>query len=546
MDDGITFPEVDGRRPTSSTGRAVVADAVRSADPRLAAAVEAERDWRHGYLAHFREMTARAATVPGAALGISAAGLDAVHHRFRFRTRGEDVPLLPALRAGLDAVRRNPALFTATITGSASRATGSAAGLSVPYRGGRLTGDDLRRRSDTWVAAGVAEPSFAQTVRRLLADPSLLDARDLTVVVLGAGAQMGPVVSLLRWGAHVVAVDLPGYATWRRLIDLARTSPGRLSVPVRHWLPGKATDDEIAAAAGVDVVAETPQLLGWLAELEGPFTLGNYVYADGAMHVRASVAVDALIAELGALRPDMSLAFLATPTDAFCVPPEAVEDSRRRYAERGWARRLGGLGSAGKLFAPNYEGMLTLSDGRPAGLNDSLVPQQGPNYALAKRIQRWRALHERAAGRVVSLNIAPATRTRSVMRNRLLAAGYAGAHRFGVEVFDPSTSNTLMAALLVNDLRGGRSSSPSSRSALPSRSSPEPARSASATSSGPGTPTPTETETGTGTGTGTGTAEHPVELFWHQALHGGLWRTPFAPRSVLGVAVVLGMVQRGA
>lgn len=507
MDDGTAFPEVDGHRSTSSTGRAVVADAVRAADPRLAAAVEAERDWRHGYLAHFREMTVRAATVPGAAVGISTAGLDALHRRFRFRTGREDLPLRAALLAGLDAVRRHPALFTVTVRGTAARPSGPAAGLSVPYRGGRLTGDGLHRRVDAWVSAGVAEPSFGQAVRRLVADPSLLDLRDLTVVVLGAGAQMGPVVSLLRWGAHVVAVDLPGYATWRRLIDLARTSPGRLSVPVRHWLPGRVTDDEIAAVAGVDVVRETPQLLGWLAALEGPIVLGNYVYADGAAHVLASVAIDALTAELGALRPDLSLAFLATPTDAFCVPPEAVEESRRRYAERGWARRLGGLGTAGKLFAPNYEDLITLSDGRPAGLNDSLVPQQGPNYALAKRIQRWRALHERAAGRVVSLNVAPATRTRSVMRNRVLAAGYAGAHRFGVEVFDPSTSNTLMAALLVHDLRAGR----------PSSTSP-----------------------------GVGTAEHPLELFWHQALHGGLWRTPFAPRSVLGVAVVLGMVQRGA
>jgi hypothetical protein len=34
----------------------------------------------------------------------------------------------------------------------------------------------------------------------------------------------------------------------------------------------------------------------------------------------------------------------------------------------------------------------------------------------------------------------PPTRTRSVMKNRALAAAYAGAHRFGVEVFEPATS----------------------------------------------------------------------------------------------------------
>ena len=59
----------------------------------------------------------------------------------------------------------------------------------------------------------------------------------------------------------------------------------------------------------------------------------------------------------------------------------------------------------------------------------------------------------RSGGTPVSLNLAPATRTQSVIRNRALAAAYAGAGRFGVEIFDPATSTTLMAALLVHDLR---------------------------------------------------------------------------------------------
>ena len=39
---------------------------------------------------------------------------------------------------------------------------------------------------------------------------------------------------------------------------------------------------------------------------------------------------------------------------------------------------------------------------------------------------------------------------------------------------------------------------------------------------------------------------HPLELFWQGANHGGLWRNAYEPRSVLGLAVALGMVQRGA
>jgi hypothetical protein len=126
------------------------------------------------------------------------------------------------------------------------------------------------------------------------------------------------------------------------------------------------------------------------------------------------------------------------------------------------------------------------------------VPQQGPNYALAKRIQRWRACVDRAAGREVSFHVAPSTRTRSVVKNRALAAAFAGAHRFGVEVFDPSTSNTLMAALLVHDLVAGS----------PAADGPPRA--------------------------------HPWQDEAYAAVHGGLWRAPYEPRSALGLAAVLG------
>ena len=132
--------------------------------------------------------------------------------------------------------------------------------------------------------------------------------------------------------------------------------------------------------------------------------------------------------------------------------------------------------------------------GADPGINDSLVPQQGPNYALAKRLQRWRATVARDAGTTVSLHVAPPTRTRSVVKNRALAAAYAGAHRFGVEVFEPATSNVLMAALLVHDLHTG---------------------------GGPAHEMPWQDEA-------------------YAAVHGGLWRTPYAPRSALGLAALLG------
>jgi hypothetical protein len=307
---------------------------------------------------------------------------------------------------------------------------------------------------------------------------------------------------LLRWGAHVVAIDVANPELWEGLLGLAAQSAGRLSVPVRSGSTSLPRS-EVAQHAGVDVVTELPELTAWLRTIPAPFTLGTYVYADGLMHVQATVAVDALTRRLLKEHAELSLAFLATPTDVYAVPLDVVEDSRRRFSRRAaGAFAVHGL-SAGRLFTQNYPDVVASHAGDRFGLCDALVVQQGPNYALAKRIQRWRATHARLGGHLVSVNVAPATRTRSVLRNRLLAAAYAGAPRFGLEVFDPSTSSTLMAALLVHDLRDPRSA------ARPDVELAEPYR-----------------------------------LFTDAAVHGGMWRSAYAPRSVLGAAVLLGMVTR--
>jgi len=410
-----------------------------------------------------------------------------------FHRGGETVPLLEAPRHWTE-----PAYESVTLHGKAGRDPG----LSLPYRGRRLFGDDVRARLESWVAEGIVEPGFAHAIHDVLDHPEWLDLDGTTVVVLGAGAEMGPLRSLLRWGAHVVAVDLPRPDVHRRLIDIARSSAGSLTLPVPFGT-AIGSDDEIAAVAGVDLVRRMPEIVTWLSGIRGPFTLGTYAYADGLAHLRVALAADALTDALTARRDDVGLAFLATPTDVFSVPVAAVEESRRRWDSRGVSAlaqlplRLAGQ------FAPNYRGTLPTARGE-VGIADCLVPQQGPNYALAKRLQRWRATIARRDGVWASLNVAPATRTRSVVKNRALAAAYAGAHRFDVEVFDPSTSNTLMAALLVHDLR-----SPSSLAR-------------------PEAP-----------------VAHPDDAWAAQAAHAGLWRTAYAPRSVLGIAAALGVFARG-
>jgi hypothetical protein len=235
---------------------------------------------------------------------------------------------------------------------------------------------------------------------------------------------------------------------------------------------------------GVDLLAALPALRAWIGEHDAGagLVVASHVYADGGTHVRLAAAADALVADL----PQAAYAALATPTDCYLVPEDAVQAAHRRWERRGALRLLQAplrAASGGRLLRPAYRGGSRLADG--------LVRQQGPNYALAKRVQRWRATQAAAEGRTVSLNLAPATATRSVTRHRVLNAAYLGARHFGVEVFAPATTRALMAALLVRDLH---------------RPSGD-----------------------------------PEEDLAQRAAHGGLWRVPYELRSALELAAVAGM-----
>ena len=475
---GLVFPSDDeGRRSTSATGRAVAADALRQVDPAGARAAEQETAWRSSYLVHLRRLLEAGLTTPDAAVSIARHGLDSLHDRMRVVTPDGEGPLASWSDdgRGLHAVEVHG-------TGVALRE------LVLPYRGHRLRGDDLRRQLDTWVGTGVVEPSVVEAVEKVLENPEWLRLEGHTVAVLGAGAEMGPLPSLMRWGARVAAVDLARPPIWERVVRLGREGAGVLVVPA----PVQYDGDEVDQVAGVDLLAEVPAVAEWLAAQPGTLVLGNYVYADGATNVRVSMAVDELTRRVRLRADDAALAFLATPTDVFAVPGEAVRHSAQAYESRsGRAKTIGRplrALSGGRLLRRAYA-----PDADP-GVADALVPQQGPNYALAKRLQRWRATVARHEGATVSMNVAPPTRTRSVVKNRALAAAYAGAHRFGVEVFEPATSNVLMAALLVHDLHTG---------------------------GGP-------------------RHEHAWQDEAYAAVHGGLWRAPYAPRSALGLAALLG------
>ena len=152
-----------------------------------------------------------------------------------------------------------------------------------------------------------------------------------------------------------------------------------------------------------------------------------------------------------------------------------------------------------QFFKDNNQKLILSDNGKSYGIADCLVVEQGPNYALAKRIQQWRATLARHQGQRVSINIAPSTTTYSVTKNPLLKAAFNGASLFDVEAFSPETTNAIMAALWIHDLKNPDSVS-----------NPET------------------------------TMEHPLELMMEGANHGGLWRVAYLARTALPFAAIYG------
>lgn len=187
-------------------------------------------------------------------------------------------------------------------------------------------------------------------------------------------------------------------------------------------------------------------------------------------------------------------AYLCTPTDVHVIPPaaHAAAESQSNSLElvNVVCKATCNLGMS---LISNVKPPVVSADGTKYYLVDGLVNKQGPNYALAKRMQHWRAVVARQEYRCrVSSNIAPSTATASVVSNRLFAMAYEGMPFFRpMEVFQQETSNAVMGALLLRDV------------------------SDSSTPSNPSLP-----------------LKHPLQLFSFGSFHGGVWRMAYTVDSI--------------
>jgi len=119
-------------------------------------------------------------------------------------------------------------------------------------------------------------------------------------------------------------------------------------------------------------------------------------------------------------------------------------------------------------------------------------------------MQHWRCVIFREEHNIaVSSNIAPSTATISVVSNKQFAWAYDGMPYFKpIEIFQQETSNAVMGALLIHDIRNKNSiSNPTVK------------------------------------------LDNPLELFRDNSFHGGVWRCGYTVGSVGEISVLIHFVK---
>lgn len=497
----VTNPKTNDRSSTK-TNQAVWEAALADVDPAASQKVRKCKSWRFGYVPHVEANVRISLASPENAVAVAQAGLDAAHDKFQF-VRGNSTMKFS------EAMNKIKGSFkTHVIRGEGSGKAATAPELEVPYAGrfgtpyyqskerrnDTISGPELKKQVQVWADNGVIEQDCADALAACADHPEWMDLSNHYFVLLGAGSAMGPLPLLLSLGANVIAIDLNRPGIWKNLLAKARNSRGTLTFPVTYDpnMTSKTaqdmTDDELAAIAGANLLDQTPEIANWLCEVcpNKKITVGNYTYLDGALHVQLSLACDAIISKLAKARPNLAVAFLCTPTDCHPIPKAAHDAAEAAYNNAPmWQKQS-------PFTVKNPLKPVETKSGAEIHLVDGVVAAQGPNYILAKRLQHWRAVVERAAGHTVSSNIAPSTATASVVHNAQFAAAYGGMHLFKpMEVMYQETSNAVMGALLIHDINNPKCWA---NAAFP--------------------------------------LANPLQLFEHGSFHGGVWRCGFKINSI--------------
>lgn len=351
-------------------------------------------------------------------------------------------------------------------------------------------------------------PDATNEVLDHLAEPKVIEAlqnlsneniQNELLIALAGGAEYSPARTWLDWGGVTAIVARNRKELWLELIIRARSSSGTLYVPVLKSRTNKniqeLSDEELAEVAGLDLIEDYVAISGWLSSLARSETrrlvLGSYAYAPGVKHLEVQAVQHCLARVLTENLPKsrVVLTWLATPTDSYGVSLDVLAEIKDRYFKRSSGTKIRDF-----IFGlrANNPGIFQTDKGESLVIIDSTSSMQGPSYALAKRVQRWLAYEQLYADRGVAYLVSPPAKTHSVLSKKILKATYKGAPAFGLKPFETQKAVDLSAALLLSELR-------------------DPKR------------------------------VKPMASYLDLAVHGGLWRLIYSPKSVWRAATIKGI-----
>ncbi len=286
-------------------------------------------------------------------------------------------------------------------------------------------------------------------------------------VLLGAGAQLSPVYTLLEAGAEVLWLDLD-------------------SPPIDRVLEPRLGGVLHYAERGADLLADPGSIRATILEYAqgAPIHLGLYTFASGdAYALRLALTMNEIVRSLP---PELlkSVAFSLSPTSPSPISREDAEqaDERQKSASKVWRALL--------RAGPLQRGHVMAGEAR---ISRMIVPQQGAAFQVAEYIGKRlaaeafseygsalaapadeRALAAAAANEhgsapaasaaneaggaahgarrlAVSADMAPVTATRS-LSSPMLEAAIVGAGSFEMLIAQPATARAVAALLLIHDL----------------------------------------------------------------------------------------------
>lgn len=490
--DGIQFPIQSGKKSpsTTHTAKQILKSALQSVNSRYAAQLTSEKNWRKNYPFYFHELVKVGIESVDHPARIAQQGLETAKSLFNFNRAEQSHTLTSAIANIKDQPFES---FILKGTGSSTIEP-----WFIPYHGKKLQGEALLQQIDLWEQQQIIEPSHAKALRILNQHPEWFDLSKRTMVLFGAGSEAGPLSWLAKWRANIVAIDLPHPAIWDKITKVIEKGNATLIAPQM-----KVADKQ---QLGANLLTQTPEIANWLNTFSETLDLAGIAYLDGEKHVRVSIAMISIMEQVSQHKPDSSIMFMLTPTDIYAIPKAVVQSIQDKIKQRPIVEKLLTKSihniSLNNFFKPNLKQLIQSDNGQQYGISDCMVIEQGPNYALAKRLQQWYAITTRARGQKTVINIAPSTTTHSVVKNPILKAAFSGADLFKVETFNPETTNAIMAALWIHDLNNPESATNPDKK-----------------------------------------LDHPLELIMENANHGGLWHVPYLARTALPFAAAYGWVR---